>query len=375
MPPSDATPSAESVPETFALSRADALAALDDAALELEIAKLAEAGGVAGPLLARLGDIAPSRTARKSARAALHRLRASGARIAVPRVALAIAAPTSSAEPHLAIASLPDAAGQQVLVLAQRGHDRAFTFFARLSDRMGVLLVQAKEGSWRDARPALRHIAEGASPEAPMAWLPFGEVAALVRRAERLRSALPEGVDVDVLQHMLHHAGPRMPGERVREQLGARAAELSLEEAQATLALGQDSSEAASFRVLGGTEFLALAQELDEIERGPLVLSPAQVRERETERVAAFAASFFGESTRRRLSERFEECAAVWQALGTEKAACASLRLASFVLEAPSPLELSGIRASFDRTLDLARRRVDEVRKLAERPESRETTE
>ena len=344
MPPSDPLDPA----------RAPALAQLPEPELRRELAALAEQGTAAGPLLQALADGAPDKGVRKLARAALHRLRAGGARIEVPRGerAESVLRPLE-AEIEPALLTAPDAEGQQLALLALRQLGGGLLYHVLVSDTQGVLVLEVLEGTFRKARNALREMRKTAAP-GTVVPVPVAEVAALARRAERAsgRAAPLTGIDSEALAALFREAGPRTPGERLREELGARAAGLSVADAQATLDLRLDSG-ALVLWVFGGEEFEALARELAGIERSPLVLSTSQQRERQLERIEKFAESFFGERRRMALSERLEEMGAACWARADEDAAWAALRIAAHLREARRPLEISLVRRSFEGSLEL----------------------
>jgi hypothetical protein len=355
MPPTD----------PFDPGRALELAQLPESRLRQELDALVREGTAAAALLQTLAEM-PEKGVRKLARAALHRLRATGEKVELPRerTASVLRPLPTSAEP--AYVSPPDPLGQQLAVLPQRGHGSADLYEVWISDTDGVLSLQVLQGRWRDVRGALRELVRESAPNSLLA-VPFEEAAALVRRASRVRgpAALPAEVDTEALAYLLRHAGPRTPGEHARETLAARVAGLSVVDAQATLDLRLDSG-AASLWVFGDQEFEAFARELESIERSPLVLSASQTRDRQSERIEKFAESFFGERRRHCLSERLEELSAAWLAWADEDGACAALRVAAHLGEACQPLEIPLVRRSFDLSLEQLRNaaREQEASKL-----------
>jgi hypothetical protein len=338
-------------------ARAPELARLPEDRLRDELDALVRQGGAAASLLQALAeDPASDKGVRKLARAALHRLRASGERVELPRErAESVLRPIpSSAEP--AHVSPPDPLGQRLAILGHRCHGGADLYQVSLSDTDGVVALEVVQGSWRDVRTALRDLVRATEP-GMLASVPFEEAAALVRRAALLNGPdfpSPPEVDGEALAHLVRHAGPHTPGDRARETLAAQVAGLSVVDAQATLDLRLDSG-AAPLWVFGDEEFVAFAREIESIERSPLVLSESQTRDRQSERIEKFAESFFGERRRKCLSERLEELGAAWLAWADQAGACAALRVAAHLREARQPLEIPLVRRSFDLSLEHVR--------------------
>jgi hypothetical protein len=339
-------------------ARASELARWPEGRLREELERLLAEGAAAAPLLQALAEEG-AKGVRKLARAALHRLRTAGVRLEPPSLgdrtqeSVLRALPPEEAEPaHL---SAPDPTGYRVAMLALRYSGAGFVYHVGFSDTEGVIELEVMQGRWRDARAGVREIARQAAPGV-LAPVGPGDVAELVRRAEQARGASspPPEVSSEDVAELIRHAGGVTPGERARQVLGARAAGLSVADAQATLDLRLDSGVAVPW-VFGGEEFEAFARELLSIERSPLVLSASQQRERESERIEKFAESFFGERRRRCLSERLEETGAAWLARADEDAACAAMRIAAHLREARRPLELSLLQRSFELSLEQLR--------------------
>ena len=324
-------------------------------------------GAAAAPLLQALAEEG-DKGVRKLARAALHRLRATGARIEVPRGerSQSVLQPVVDVEVEPARLSAPDPIGYRMGLVALRSMGAGALYHVGFSDTEGVLALEVFQGRWRDVREGLREWVREAAEGSVMA-VPPAELAELVRRVELSsgRAAPPPDVSSEELAELVRHAGGLTPGERARQTLGARMVGLSVADAQATLDLRLDSGAVAPW-VFGGAEFEAFARELLSIERSPLVLSASQQRERESERIEKFAESFFGAHRRRCLSERLEEMGAAWLARADEDAACAALRVAMHLREARQPLEISLVRRSFDMSLEQLRSAAqdDEASKL-----------
>jgi hypothetical protein len=114
--------------------------------------------------------------------------------------------------------------------------------------------------------------------------------------------------------------------------------------------------------LVGGEAIEGGAKELEEMERSPIVLPPAQALRRRAEAMERVAAAAFAKDARERLAARLEETAFVLFARSDEDGARAALAVAGQVRSAPDPSRVEFLRL----LLEISLERVGaEIRKSA----------
>jgi hypothetical protein len=255
------------------------------------------------------GDALPKES-KKVLRRALHRLRSRG--VAVPRdrpSGVVARLPSLADDLSAAMVSAIDPRGSRLVYLLESNPSGGARLFeVMLDDERGVLEVEIYTTGRSRARQFLREIGGGgrlsaveASPEA---------VRALVDRAAREQAEdrpLPRGFAEWRSRVAAAPEGTATPGEEAREALGEDAEDDAAVERAAELVRRREVGPWPP----ASESLVALGEELAEIGRSRIIVSPVRRRERAESVLREGAERIFDESFAEITARRFEESAYV----------------------------------------------------------------
>ncbi|MDH3212598.1 MAG: hypothetical protein OEM05_08945 [Myxococcales bacterium] len=317
----------------------------------------------AGPLRQVAGDALPKES-KKALRRALHRLRSRGVAVPQDRPSAVVARlPSLGDDLNAAMVSAIDPRGARLVYLVESNPSGGARLFeVMLDETRGVLEVEVYTTGRSRARQFLREItrrgqfpAVEADPQA---------VRALVARAASGQAKdrpLPRGFAEWRSRVSAAPEGTATPGELAREALGGD------EENGAAL---ERAADLVRRREIGpwppGSEVLgSLAEELAELGRSRILVSPASRRERAESLLQEGAVRIFDDAFAAATSRRFEESAYVlWkrEAVAEARACLAAAR--AFRAQAPGDNPVA--RAILDVVLEPALRKLEEESKSEE---------
>jgi hypothetical protein len=357
VPPDEELPQwVRSIPEGLV----DALLSIDPPRLEGVGLALAALGEASAGVLAGAERRATSRPARKALRRAIHALRSRGVDVAVarPEGRGRFRPAEEEGDQGEGLVGRIGPRGERLLLWLPLRPGGSTLYEVLASDETGVIRVEALRGSRSALRRVAREIRGRSSP--PLVRTTASAARELLRRlvaaGVRERGEAASALEAELARSA--DAG-RTPGEEVRERLAGRP--MSLAFAAIELRARIERGEIATW-LLGGEAIERGAKELEDIERSPIVLPPAQALRRRAEAMERAAAAAFAKDSRERLAARLEETAFVLYARSDEDGARAALAVAEQVRSAPDPSRVEFLRL----LLEISLERVGaEIRKSA----------
>ena len=322
--------------------------------LEQVVGLLVEAGPESAHLLRRLDELAPTKAARKLARAAIHRLKSRGIAVEpTPRgVARTVLRPVSESR-GWGLATPPDALGRRSLFLVLPAPGGVRMFEIGLSDVEGIAHLDVFPAKRRDARAFARRLRERQG--VVTVEVETRELRALVARSKDSAQA---HIDPKLLAEVVRDAADETPGERLRRELAPAMGGLDDTAADELLGAAVQATELPVWPP-AGEPVDGLAAQIEAIEHSPLVLTRQQQRERRAELIRESGDRVLDPSYRERVAARLEESAVFLCDAGKLEAATAALQVAGRVRGAEDPLGIPFLELMLAIALDATEKRVD----------------